>query len=127
MVIAEIEDAIKDLMQMKQRPDAIFCAGDRLTISCLTALKELGIKIPADIGVVGFTNSELVELIDPSLTAVKQPAFEMGQIATELLIKLIEAKRPITEFETVTLQTELCVRNSTNNVNEKVKMKKLVM
>lgn len=129
MIIAEIEDAIKDLMQMKQRPDAIFCAGDRLTISCLTALKELGIKIPTDIGVVGFTNSALVALIEPSLTAVKQPAFEMGQIATELLIKLIEAKRPITEFETVVLQTELIVRNSTVNVNQekKVKMKKLVM
>ncbi len=117
MLMAEIEDAIKDLMQLKNRPDAIFCAGDRLTLSCLSSLRALGIKVPADVGLVGFTNSTLVELIEPSLTAVKQPSFEMGQIATELLIKLIESKRPVTEFETVVLQTELCVRNSTVNVH----------
>ncbi|MEO8666372.1 MAG: substrate-binding domain-containing protein, partial [Ignavibacteria bacterium] len=50
---------------------------------------------------------------NPSLTVVKQPAFEMGQTATELLINLIESKRAITEFETVMLQTELIVRDST--------------
>lgn len=129
MIMAEIEDAIRDLMNMKERPDAIFCAGDRLTISCLSSLKELGIKVPHDIGVTGFTNSALVELIDPSLTAIKQPAFEMGQIATELLIKLIEAKRPITDFETVVLQTELHERNSTKKMAEEINenMGKLVM
>jgi len=113
MIIGEIENAIKELMQLKEKPDAIFCAGDRLTLSCLSSLKALNIKVPADIGLVGFTNSALVELIEPSLTAVKQPAFEMGQVATELLIKLIESKRPVTEFETVVLQTETCIRNST--------------
>jgi LacI family transcriptional regulator len=117
MIMGEIENAIKELMHLKNRPDAIFCAGDRLTLSCLSSLKALGIKVPTDIGLVGFTNSAIVELIEPGLTAVKQPAFEMGQVATELLIKLIESKRPVTEFETVVLQTELCIRNSTRNVN----------
>ena len=62
------------------------------------------------IGIVGFTNSNIADLFDPPLTTVRQPAFEMGQIATELLIKIIESKRPITEFETKILTTELIVR-----------------
>ena len=117
MINAEIENAVKELMQLKVRPDAIFCAGDRLTIGGLTAIKSLGIKIPGQVALVGFTNSALVELIEPSLSAVKQPAFEMGQTATELLIKLIESKRPLTVFETVVLQTETIIRDSTPEIS----------
>lgn len=123
MIVAELEDAIKELMQLKQKPDAVFCAGDKITLGCISSLKASGISIPGDVGLVGFTNSALVELIEPSLTAVKQPAFEMGQVATELLIKLIESKRPITEFETVTLQTELFARNSSKKVKKKENVK----
>jgi LacI family transcriptional regulator len=112
MIFEEIEDAIKELTTLKESPDAIFCASDRLTTSCLTALKALKIKLPEEMGLVGFTNSALVELIEPSVTAVKQPAFEMGQTATELLIQLIESKRPVTEFETRVLETELFIRHS---------------
>jgi len=113
MIQAETEDAVRSLVQLKERPDAIFCAGDRLTMGCLTSLKSAGIHIPQGMALVGFTNSILVELLEPGLTAIKQPAFEMGQAATELLIKLIESKRPVTEFERVVLQTELCIREST--------------
>ncbi len=112
MIYKELEDAVKSLVNLKDKPDAIFSAGDRLTVSCLTALKAIGLNVPDDIALVGFSNSPLVELINPSLTAVKQPAFEMGQAATELLIKIIESKRAVTEFETVVLQTEIIVRDS---------------
>ena len=112
MIYKELEDAVKSLVNLKDKPDAIFSAGDRLTVSCLSALKAIGLKVPDDIALVGFSNSPLVELLNPSLTAVKQPAFEMGQVATELLIKLIESKRAVTEFETVVLQTEIIVRDS---------------
>jgi len=71
------------------------------------ALKKTNPEVADKIAIAGFTNSNLVELFSPSLTSVKQPAFEMGQVATELLISMIEAKRPITEFETKVLDTEL--------------------
>jgi DNA-binding LacI/PurR family transcriptional regulator len=64
-------------------------------------------EVAHKIAIAGFTNFNLVELFSPSLTSVKQPAFEMGQVATELLISMIEAKRPVTEFETRILNTEL--------------------
>lgn len=54
MIYDELEDAVKSLVHLKDRPDAIFSAGDRLTISCLTALKAIGLKIPDDIALVGF-------------------------------------------------------------------------
>ena len=78
--------------------------------------------------IVGFSNSTVVELISPSLTAIKQPAFEMGQVATELLINLIESKRPVTEFEKVVLQTEIFIRDSSPNkiTGKKTKTKKEV-
>ncbi|MGB4844811.1 MAG: LacI family DNA-binding transcriptional regulator [Ferruginibacter sp.] len=117
MIYKELQDAVKSLVNLKDKPDAIFSAGDRLTVSCLTALNTLGIKIPEEMALVGFSNSPLVELMNPSLTVVKQPAFEMGQSATELLIKLIESKRPVTEFEKIVLQTEIFVRNSSARQN----------
>lgn len=116
MIFNELEDAVKSLVTLKEKPDAIFSAGDRLTVSCLRVLKTLGLKVPDDIALVGFSNSSFGELITPGLTTVKQPAFEMGQAATELLIKLIESKRAVTEFEKVTLQTELIIRESSAKV-----------
>jgi LacI family transcriptional regulator len=112
MIYKELEEAVKSLVNLKDKPEAIFSAGDRLTVSCLAALKAIGLKVPDDIALVGFSNSPLVELLNPSLTSVKQPAFEMGQVATELLIKLIESKRPVTEFEKIVLQTEVNIRDS---------------
>lgn len=112
MILKEIEDAINDLMKLKVKPDSMFTASDRLTTSSLATLKTIGLKIPDDIAFIGFTNYGIVELLNPPLSAIKQPAFEMGQVATELLIQLIESKRPVTKFETKVLQTELISRDS---------------
>jgi LacI family transcriptional regulator len=94
-VTEEIETAVKELLAMDNRPDAIFIAADKLTISCVSILKKHGIKVPDDIAIAGFTNSDVVELFDPPLTVIRQPAFKIGQIATELLIKTIESKWPV--------------------------------
>ena len=65
-----------------------------------------------EIGFTGFTNTKVGDLFDPPLTVVKQPAFEIGQTATELLIQMIESKRPVIDFETRILDTELIIRES---------------
>lgn len=112
-VWSEVKESIRQLLQLQPAPDAVFTANDRLTMGVLLALREAGIRIPQDMALTGFSNSEIVELLFPPLTAVKQPAFEMGQAATELLIQLIESKRPVTKFETRVLVPELTVRDST--------------
>ncbi len=112
MVAEEIEEALKHLMAQKQKPDAVLTASDRITTCLLSAARKLKLKVPENIAIVGFTNTNIPELFNPPLTTIRQPAFEMGQTATELLIKIIESKRPITEFETKVLDTELSIRES---------------
>jgi LacI family transcriptional regulator len=116
MIQDEIEEAITQLIRLKQRPDALLSASDRLTTGCMSTLKKAGLRIPEDILLVGFTNLNVAELLHPSLTSVRQPAYEIGHAATELLIQLIESKKPVLRFETRTLETELCVRNSSVKV-----------
>jgi LacI family transcriptional regulator len=112
MIQEEVEEAIRELLNLDERPDAIFIASDRLTTSCMAILKKFKIKVPVDIAISGFTNSDVAELFDPPLTVVRQPAFQIGQIATEMLIKVIESKYPVTEFVTETLDTVLIKRAS---------------
>ncbi|MES2429091.1 MAG: substrate-binding domain-containing protein, partial [Bacteroidota bacterium] len=102
----EVEDAVKDLLAMPEKPDAMFISSDRISISCVRALKNLN-SDPKEIAVAGFSNSDVVDLLQPPISYVKQKAFEMGQVAVEMLLKLIESKYPITEFETRVLDTEL--------------------
>jgi len=111
MILGEVEAAVAELFAGKIEPDAIFTAGDRLTTVCLGIIKRSKKKFP-DVPMTGFTNTNLADLFSPSLTTVRQPAFEIGQVATELLISIIESKRPVTEFETRVLETELVVRES---------------
>jgi len=116
MIQDEVEFAIKELLNMDERPEAIFIGSDRLTISCMHILKKLGIKVPDDIAIVGFTNSDVAELFDPPLTVVRQPAFQIGQLATEMLIKTIESKWPVEEFTTEQVETELIARASSQKL-----------
>jgi DNA-binding LacI/PurR family transcriptional regulator len=111
-IFSEIEDAIIELLDLKTRPDAILALGDKLTTGTLRILKAKKVGVPEDIGLMGFSNSDIAELIDPALSVIKQPAFEMGKIATTLLLQLIESKRPVTEFETRVLASQLIIRGS---------------
>jgi len=122
MILSEVEDAVNELLQLKNRPDAIFASADKLTTNCFRLLRTNGIAVPADMGLIGFSNSDLTELLDPPLSIIKQPAFEMGEISMELLLQLIESKRPVTEFETRVLSTELLIRGSTRKINTKTKV-----
>jgi LacI family transcriptional regulator len=110
MIQSEVEEEINSLFKSKLKPDAVFTAGDRLTTVCISILKRM--KQKKEVGFIGFTNSNLADLFSPSLTVIRQPAFEIGQTATELLVQIIESKRPITEFETRVLETELIIRES---------------
>ena len=112
MIFEEIEDAVNKLFTQRHKPDAIFTTSDKLTTGCLKTLKRRGLKVPDDVSLVGFSNTDIAELIDPPLTVVRQPAIEMGKDATDLLLQLIESKRPIKEFEKRILTPELQIRES---------------
>ncbi|NQD69529.1 LacI family DNA-binding transcriptional regulator [Sphingobacterium shayense] len=107
----EIERAVSELSE--QSYDAIFISGDKLTTGYLQAIKErLDIDVQK-ITVAGFTNSKVFNIFSPSITAIKQPAFEMGKRAAELLIAQIESKYPVEDFQTVVLPTMLIKNKGT--------------
>lgn len=117
MNAAEIDTAMESLLSNSVRPDGIFTASDKITSHVLRHLHKKNIALPEEISLVGFSNSEVTDLFSPSLTVVTQPAFEMGELATKLLLKQIESKRPITDFETSILSTKLIVRKSSKSFN----------
>jgi DNA-binding LacI/PurR family transcriptional regulator len=119
MIVSEVEEAVDELLKESPKPDALLALADKLTTGCLRILKAKKLNVPDDMGLIGFSNTDLTELLDPPLSVIKQPAFEMGEVATNLLLQLIESKRPVTEFETKVLLTELLLRNSTKKTRHK--------
>lgn len=111
--INEIENALKELLSLNEKPDAIFTTSDRITTVTLYLLNKFKIKIPEEIALIGYTNNSLAEVLNPALSSIYQPAFEMGQKATEMLLNLILSKKPATRFETLVLPTQLFIRKST--------------
>jgi LacI family transcriptional regulator len=107
--------AANKLLSQSIIPDAIFANNDPMAMGAMMAIKEKGLKIPQDVAVVGFSNWFFGELMEPSLTTVDQPGFEMGQEAARLLIRQIEMKEK-EDFEpqpeTKILKTRLIIRNS---------------
>ena len=114
--ITEIETALTDLLNMQDKPDAIFTATDRTTTTIIGLLHKLKIKIPQDIALLGFTNTQMADVLNPSLSQVYQPGLEMGKKATGMLVNLIESRKPATEFETVVFPTQLFTRESTKSL-----------
>jgi LacI family transcriptional regulator len=110
-------EAMKMLIQKNDLPDAIFCFNDPTALGALRAIKEEGLKCPEDIALVGFSETELAQLVDPPLTSVEQPTFEMGETAARLLIAQI-TQNPSPEPETVILMAKMNIRKSSINVRK---------
>jgi DNA-binding LacI/PurR family transcriptional regulator len=99
------------LLEHQPVPTAIFCYNDMTAIGALRALRSRGWRVPRDLSLVGFDNILLASYVDPPLTTIAQPMFEMGQRAMEMALTLIRAPRA--RVADVTIQGELIVRAST--------------
>lgn len=113
--LEEGKAAAEKLLKFKPRPDAIFANNDMLAMGAMLAIKQNGLKIPDDVALVGFSNWFFSALMDPPLSSVDQPGFEMGQEAAKLLIRQIEKQGKDDEAispETRVLKTRLIIRES---------------
>ena len=110
--IASAERLIPDILKRPNRPDAFFAVNDLTAAQTMMIIKQHGLRIPEDVAVVGFTNSQIATLTDPGLTSVDQKGFEMGQEAARLLIDRIEKPRGPIQNRVIT--SELVVRGSTS-------------
>ncbi|WP_159518198.1 LacI family DNA-binding transcriptional regulator [Sunxiuqinia indica] len=106
------QEAIKKLLALKNPPDAVFCGNDTSALSMIVYLKSVGIRVPEDFGIVGFSNEPFSEVVTPSISTLKQPAYEMGQKAAQLILNEIENKLTPRSYQTITMPTELIVRES---------------
>ena len=92
-------------------PDAIFAVNDRKAIGAILALKKRNIEVGKMVGVIGFTNDPICEIISPTLSTVAEPAYQIGQSSCNLLINHIN--KPNFQVQEVVLSGELVIREST--------------
>lgn len=104
--------AVQQLMKLPSPPDAIFCGNDTTALSVMIYLRDKGVRIPQDFGIVGFSNEPFSKVVSPSISTIAQPGFKMGQKASELIIREIETKER--DPQTIILPTELIIRESSS-------------
>jgi len=101
-------------MALSNRPTAIFASNDMMAFGVMNAVRDLGLKIPADISVVGFDDIFQSSQTMPGLTTVRQPLEQMGREATRMLMEMM-AEREIKPGK-VDLPTRLVLRDSCRNM-----------
>ncbi len=105
------------LLQMENRPTAILPMCGKLSIGALHAIREMNLKIPDDISIISFDNSNYTALIDPPITTLEQPVCEFGKISMETLIKLIHGEK--IEKKKIELKPEFLIKHSCKDITEK--------
>lgn len=86
-------NAVKNLLEKGIIPDAIFAASDPRAIGAIRAVKDCGLNVPDDISIVGFDDLDISSYIDPPLTTVSQPLYEMGTQAARRLIAMVNGSK----------------------------------
>lgn len=108
-------EIVAQLFEAKKRfPDALVAANNMVAVGALLALRQHGLDVPHDVALATFDDFEISSLLDPFLTVIKQPAFEIGVEATSLLLKRISD--PQRSVQEIVLPVELIVRRSTQKV-----------
>jgi len=113
--------AMVEFLRMKNIPEAVFVTNEVMTTGALLALKEHEVRIPEQIGIVGFDDPVWASLINPPLTAVRQPSYSIGSIACQALLqKIRKSNRERSLHEKIVLKPKLIIRQS---CREKLKEK----
>ena len=106
------EDAAASILRMKPLPDGAFVANDNCAVGCMIALKQAGIRIPQDIAFVGFNNDAVSKVIEPNLSTINYPGYEMGELAANNLINHLNETTNIQTTNTIILRSEFIIRAS---------------
>jgi len=109
--LAEAKATLSALFKSRNRPDALFTANNYSTIWVIEALREMDIEVGKDVALVGFDDVDFFTLITPPVTAVRQPADELGRVAARLLLQRIKSDSSSSTIRTV-LPVSLVVRES---------------
>jgi len=106
--------AVKEVLQLRNRPTGVFTSNDLMAFGAICGARELGLKVPDDLAVVGFDNIPLCTYFDPPLSTVEIPMYEIGLSAMEMLMDLINQS----EFDRYKIfKTRLIKRRSSQGKN----------
>jgi DNA-binding LacI/PurR family transcriptional regulator len=103
----------RDMMALPDRPTAVFAASDLYAKCIYRAASEAGLRIPEDVSVVGFSDDDFAQEMDPPLTTVRQAAYEIGRKAAALILARSCGQAPAEKIQRVLLPVELIIRQST--------------
>jgi LacI family transcriptional regulator len=101
-----------DILKKRPFPDGAFITNDFTAAVCLQTLKEYGVRIPEDMAIVGFNNDKICKFVDPNLTTINYPGFDMGAIAAKNMIQHLEGKSTMNTTSKIIIHSELIVRGS---------------
>lgn len=104
-------EAMKRLLISNPDIDGVFAGNDLMALGALKELLHMGIKVPEQVAICGFDGIQLTEYTEPGITTIAQPIYEMGALATDVLIQKI--KRELNENKTFELPVKLIIRKST--------------
>ncbi len=107
----------KKILNLKQRPTAIFAANNMMATGSVKALMEQGLQIPKDISFICFDDVDMFDIMNMDISTVSRPTTEMGVVAAEMLFDLIENKhKKKTQIKEILLETELVLRGSEKRI-----------
>ena len=104
--------ATRKILELKDRPDAIFAYNDNIAISAMHIAKKMGLKIPDEVSVLGFDDEPHSSFITPALSTVWQPVYSMGMLSARILLSHLNNKNNILEFRKEVFKPELVIRAS---------------
>ena len=110
--------AMKSLLARGERFTAVFAFNDISAIGAIRALEEMGLRVPADVSVLGFDDIYAAAFHNPALSTIRQPLFEMGSLAARTLLNKLADGGNGTGAQTLSVEPTLIVRHSTTRVSE---------
>lgn len=109
----DAERITPEVLNADNRPDAFFAINDDTAIGIMYTAKRMGLRVPEDISVCGFTNGQRAVACDPMLTTVEQNGYKVGREAADILIAKVEGRMPVDKVEKRVIRTRLIVRGTT--------------
>ena len=109
--------AAEEIKAMKPRPDGIFVSNDYCAVGCMQALKQAGIKIPKDIAIVGFNNDPVGTVIEPNLSTINYPGYQIGEVAAQNLINHLNGAVTLQMTNRIILRSDLIIRDSSKRLS----------
>lgn len=108
--------AAEMIKSMEEPPDGVFVSNDYCAVGCMQAMKQAGFRIPQDIAFVGFNNDPVSTVIEPNLTTINYPGYQMGEVAAQNLINHLNGAHTIHITNRIILRSELIIRGSSKRL-----------